>query len=125
MYRSRLARFLYQHVKAIFARPVVALVPALVDQLGRIPVAKIGIFLGEVDGRVTERLAGEDLLQLAQAVDALDPAHIDTYMPMLARRKKHLERAKEFADLFQEDALNRLIQALEVERTEQGADGAH
>lgn len=116
MYRTRLATFLYEKVRALFTPRRGTIVPGVVGHIPRLPKDKVGIYLGHVDEQLTERIAGEDVLALAEAIDAIDPAYVSAYMPMLERRKRHLMRAREMADLFQADALDRLIHALESER---------
>jgi hypothetical protein len=116
MYRTRLATFLYEKVRAFFEPRRGTIVPRVIAHIPRLPKNTVGVYLGHVDEQLTERIAGEDLLGLADAIEAIDPAYISAYMPMLERRRQHLARAREMADLFQVEALDRLIVALEAER---------
>jgi hypothetical protein len=116
MFNSRLAHFLYEKVKSLIVGRDTNLVLQVIDSLRAIPKDKIGIFLAEVDDHLVRRLAGDSLLKLAQAINLLDPTYIATYMPVLLSQTRHLTRAKEVADLFQEEALDRLIDALKAER---------
>jgi hypothetical protein len=116
MYTSRLAQFLYEKVRSLVQGRDTDLVTQVAESVGRIPRERVGTFLEEVDEHLIPRLAGASLLRLAQTIEAFDPQHIATHMPVLSAQTRHLSRAKELADLFQADALDRLIEALRAER---------
>ncbi len=125
MYRTRLALFLYEKVRGLFAPTRGQMVSGVVSLIARIPKPRIKDYLTEIDAELSEHLSGNELLEMAEAINALDPAYIDAFMPALRDRLKYLARAKEVADLFQPEALDRLIAALQAERngTHAGAQG--
>jgi hypothetical protein len=116
MYHTRLAQFLYEKVRSLIRGKDSSLVDQVIKSAAEIPPEGIAMFLGEVDEHLVPRLAGESLLRLGQALASMNPEWIPAHMPILFIQTTHLARAKEVADLFQRDALDRLIEGLRNER---------